>query len=208
MRVVYLHGFASSPGSTKAQFFRQRFAERGIECEIPQLDGGDFRGLTLSGQLSVVERTVGAGPVVLMGSSMGGYLAALYAARHAEQIECVIALAPAFDFAARWRLRMGEEAMEKWEQAGKLEIYHYGEKREAELSYTLYTDSLLYEAYPEVARPMLILHGSSDDVVPISLSEQYIQRNRRARIVRVETGHEMTDRMELLWAETAGFLNL
>jgi pimeloyl-ACP methyl ester carboxylesterase len=190
MRVVYLHGFASSPGSTKAQFFRQRFAERGIECEIPQLDGGDFRGLTLSG------------------SSMGGYLAALYAARHAEQIECVIALAPAFDFAARWRLRMGEEAMEKWEQAGKLEIYHYGEKREAELSYTLYTDSLLYEAYPEVARPMLILHGSSDDVVPISLSEQYIQRNRRARIVRVETGHEMTDRMELLWAETAGFLNL
>jgi predicted esterase YcpF (UPF0227 family) len=35
--LVYLHGFASGPASTKAQFFRTRFAERGVELAIPDL---------------------------------------------------------------------------------------------------------------------------------------------------------------------------
>ena len=35
-RVVYLHGFASSPHSSKAQFFRRKFAARGVPMEIPQ----------------------------------------------------------------------------------------------------------------------------------------------------------------------------
>ena len=41
-QVVYLHGFASGPDSSKAQFFRRKFAERGVAIEIPQLDEGDF----------------------------------------------------------------------------------------------------------------------------------------------------------------------
>ena len=54
MRVVYLHGFASSPNSSKAQFFRRKFAERGIQMEIPILDEGKFEELTISGQLAVI----------------------------------------------------------------------------------------------------------------------------------------------------------
>lgn len=81
---VYLHGFASSSASSKAQYFKTRLAEHDIALEIPELDGGDFERVTLSGQLRVVERLVGGCPVVLLGSSMGGYLAALYAARHPE----------------------------------------------------------------------------------------------------------------------------
>jgi predicted esterase YcpF (UPF0227 family) len=52
---IYLHGFASGPGSHKAQFFRERFADYGIELQIPDLAAGDFSGLTISGQLRVVE---------------------------------------------------------------------------------------------------------------------------------------------------------
>ena len=36
-RIVYLHGFASSPASKKAAFFRDRFREVGVEIEIPDL---------------------------------------------------------------------------------------------------------------------------------------------------------------------------
>ena len=78
MRIVYLHGFASGPSSSKAQFFRAKFAERGIAIEIPQLDQGHFEALTITGQLSVIDRTVGGDETILMGSSLGGYLAALY----------------------------------------------------------------------------------------------------------------------------------
>ena len=80
-RIVYLHGFASSPLSTKAQFFLRKFQEIGVACEIPQLDSGNFEALTITGQLAAVDRAVGGQDVTLMGSSLGGYLAALYAAR-------------------------------------------------------------------------------------------------------------------------------
>ena len=82
MRFIYLHGFASGPQSTKARFFREKFAERGLKLEIPRLDQDDFKGLTITGQLQVIERAVTDGPAILMGSSLGGYLAALFASRH------------------------------------------------------------------------------------------------------------------------------
>ena len=93
-RFVYLHGFASGPSSQKARFFRERFAELGIGLEIPDLAEGRFEQLTISGQLGVMERAIGGDPATLIGSSMGGYLAALYAARHPE-VEKLVLLAPA-----------------------------------------------------------------------------------------------------------------
>ena len=93
-RVVYLHGFASSPHSSKAQFFRRRFAEHGVPMEIPILDEGRFEELTVTGQLAVIDRAVGEEPAILIGSSLGGYLAALYASRHPSQIEKLVLLAP------------------------------------------------------------------------------------------------------------------
>src|SRR5438270_3120218 len=104
-RVVYLHGFASGPQSSKARFFAQKLAEEGIDVEIPQLDCGDFRNLTMTRQVDVLERAVGGRPAILMGSSLGGYLAAWYAARH-EEVEKLVLMAPAFQFLRRWRERL------------------------------------------------------------------------------------------------------
>ena len=95
MRILYLHGFASGPTSQKARFFRDRFAEKGITLEIPELDGGDFEHLTIGRQLLIIENLAAGGPVSLIGSSMGGYLAALYASLHPETLKLVM-MAPAF----------------------------------------------------------------------------------------------------------------
>src|SRR5581483_1687357 len=117
--IVYLHGFASSSGSYKAQLFLRRFAALGIEIVVPALDEGDFIHLTLSGQLRVVGRVcagaAAAEPLVLIGSSMGGYLAALYAAAHPAAVDALVLMAPAVDFARRWRERLGEHAMAEWQ---------------------------------------------------------------------------------------------
>ena len=99
MRVLYLHGFASGPSSGKAQWFRRAFAERGIELEIPDLVEGGFENLTITGQLGVIERAAKGEPVSLIGSSMGGYLAALYASRHPEAARLVL-LAPGVSLSA------------------------------------------------------------------------------------------------------------
>jgi len=164
-RIVYLHGFASSPASKKAGFFRERFAELGIGLEIPDLAEGNFERLTISGQLAVIERTSRGEPAVLIGSSMGGYLAALYAARHPE-VERVVLMAPAFCFSRRWPETLGEDAMSEWKQSGLLKVFHYGEVRDASLGYQLIQDASQYEDYPSFEQPALIFHGTNDTVVP------------------------------------------
>jgi len=149
MTVIYLHGFASGPLSSKAQFFRRRFAEHGVTIQIPDLNEGNFEGLTISRQLRAIEKIAGGDDVRLMGSSMGGYLAALYAARHPEVTKLVL-MAPAFGFARRWPLRLGEDKIAEWKRTGWLPIYHYGEKRERRVGYELLEDAERYEDYPPI----------------------------------------------------------
>ena len=38
MQVLYLHGFASSPQSSKATFLSRKFTERGIRVIVPDLN--------------------------------------------------------------------------------------------------------------------------------------------------------------------------
>jgi uncharacterized protein len=204
MRIVYLHGFASGPQSNKAQFFRSRFEELGVPFEIPQLDQGNFETLTVSGQLAVIDRAVRGERVTLMGSSLGGYLAALYASRHAN-IENMVLLAPAFQFPSRWRQRYGPE-LEEWGRTGTKLFYHYAFKEERPLGYRFVEDAVQYEDQPDAAQPVLILHGTRDEVVPPEVSLDFARRHPHATVRLLESGHELTDVWDALWNETAAFL--
>src|ERR1700693_2492947 len=105
-RVLYLHGFASGPSSSKARYFREHLERAGAIVEVPDLAAGDFEHLTITGQLEVIGRVVSGAAIPIIGSSMGGYLAALYASRHPEVPKLVL-MAPAFGFARRWAERLG-----------------------------------------------------------------------------------------------------
>ena len=204
-RVVYLHGFASSPSSRKARFFAERLRAAGVAVEVPDLAGGDFEHLTISGQLAVVERVAAGEPVVLMGSSMGGYLAALYAARHPEVPRAVL-LAPAFGFARRWPESLGEEGMRQWREQGWREVFHYATGEPARIGYQLIEDGLRYEDFPDVRQPALIFHGVRDDVVPAAFSQEFAAGRDNIHLRLIESGHELTDVMEQLWEEAKAFL--
>jgi len=205
--VLYLHGFGSSPASSKARFFAEQFQAQGVDVCIPQLDEGAFEQLTISGQLAVVARELDrTGATNVLGSSLGGYLAALAAARH-PKIERVMCMAPAFDFAARWRAWIGEEAMKEWESSGRLDVFHYGEGRAAQVGWDLYRDALGYEAYPLVSQPTLIFHGRKDEVVPIAVSEEFVRRNPPARLQTLDSDHELLDVTGLMWEQTWQFLS-
>jgi uncharacterized protein len=205
--IVYLHGFASGPGSSKAQFFRRKFGERGIPMDIPQLDEGNFEGLTISGQLAVIERAVAGKPTFLMGSSLGGYLAALYAARHPE-IERLVLLAPAFQFPRRWSERYSADEAEAWKRDGSVPVFHYGEGRERRLGYQFVEDSAQYEDEPVFSQPALILHGVHDNVVPSSISTGYSGLHSNVNLILMESGHELTDVLDPMWTQISNFLSV
>jgi pimeloyl-ACP methyl ester carboxylesterase len=204
-RIIYLHGFASGPSSKKAQFFRERFAQLGIGLEIPDLADGKFEKLTITGQLQVIERVSRGEPVSLMGSSMGGYLAALYAARHAE-VEKLVLMAPAFCFATRWPETLGAAAMQDWERSGQLKVFHYGEGRDTTLGYQLIGDGRKYEDYPQVTQTTLIFHGRNDTVVPPELSERFARQHPQATLRLMASDHELVNVLDDMWMETEEFL--
>ena len=216
MRVVYLHGFASSPQSSKARFFGAKFAAAGVAFEAPQLDQGEFRNLTISGQMVVVGNAVSAQreklakgePLVLMGSSLGGYLAALYAERHPKAVDRLVLLAPAFEFLERWRERLSAREIEKWKREGSIPIFHYGSKTEQRLGYGFLEDATQHEAVPDFHQRALILHGSEDTVVPCQVSRDFALEHTRVRLALFDSGHELTDVLEGLWQEASGFLEI
>jgi len=204
-RLIYLHGFASGPTSKKAQFFRERFAQLGIGLEIPDLADGHFDKLTITGQLNVIERAARGEPVTLIGSSMGGYLAALFAARHAE-VEKLVLMAPAFCFAKRWPQTLGGATTEEWRRTGVLKVFHYSQGWHVELGYQLMEDGLQYEDYPPVRQPVLIFHAKNDAVVPADLSAQFASRTPQAQLHLMESDHELLNVLDDMWMETEKFL--
>ena len=78
--ILYLHGFRSSPASSKAQRLRARMCERGLgELFIcPQLPVSATAAIALADRLIAAART----PVTLIGSSLGAYYAAHLAEKH------------------------------------------------------------------------------------------------------------------------------
>jgi pimeloyl-ACP methyl ester carboxylesterase len=206
-RILYLHGFASGPASGKARFFREYLQARGATVEIPELDGGDFEHLTITGQLAVIERAAAGEAVPLIGSSMGGYLAALYADRHPE-VPRVVLLAPAFGFARRWPERLGPERMAEWRRIGTTPVFHHAAGRMRPLSPTLLDDGARYEDFPDFTQPALIFHGASDDVVPLSYSQEFAASHPNARLEIVESGHELTNVLEHMAPKVSAFLDL
>ncbi|HUJ20242.1 MAG TPA: YqiA/YcfP family alpha/beta fold hydrolase [Bryobacteraceae bacterium] len=198
MRTIYLHGFASGPSSKKAAYFRERLPG----LEIPDLAAGDFEQLTITGQLNVVEDLAAGEPVSLVGSSLGGYLAALYAARH-EEAERLVLLAPAFGFARRWA-QSTDAAV--WRERGYLDVYHFGEKRTRRLRYDLLEDGLSYEDFPDFPQPALIFHGIHDTVVPSALSKEFAASHPNARLRLLDSDHELLDVLEIIWRESERFL--
>ena len=203
--IVYLHGFASGPSSGKARQFRDRLTAAGARVTVPDLNAGDFANLTISGQLGALGEAAGEGPVRLVGSSMGGYLAALFAARH-PTVERLVLLAPAFRFHARWLERLGPEEIARWRREDALEVFHYGEGRMKTLRYGLLDDAARYEDFPEFRQAALIFHGRRDDVVPLEYSQRFAAGRPNVTLRVVDTGHDLLDALPEILGEAVAFL--
>lgn len=205
LRVLYLHGFASSPESRKARFFSERLRERGVHLETPDLAKGNFSKLTITGQLQVIEELLSDDLALLIGSSLGGYLAALYAQRY-PSVSRLVLLAPAFRFHQLWMERITPEQLAAWKTNDSLPVFHYGTGREEPLGYRFIEDASAYELLPPFRQPAMIFHGTEDTVVPINYSAEFVQTHPNAQLVRLASGHELTDVLDEIWRDVQDFL--
>ncbi|TVQ14416.1 MAG: alpha/beta fold hydrolase [Leptolyngbya sp. DLM2.Bin27] len=210
---LYLHGFASSPQSAKAQAMKTRLAALGIPLLVPDLNQGDFAHLTLSRQIQQVSALILSQdqPTVLIGSSLGGLTAAWVAqqATLTKRIEKLVLLAPAFQFLQQWLPRLGPETLASWRTEGTLPVYHYTEQRQLPLDYRFITDAQGYrDADLQANIPTLMLHGTHDETISIEASRAYAAPRPWVRLVELPSDHALTDVEPEIWQHTQGFLGL
>jgi 8-oxo-dGTP pyrophosphatase MutT (NUDIX family) len=87
--MLFLHGLDSSGQGTKGRFFAQHF---------PHILRPDFSG-SLEQRMAQFEKLCsGSNHLTLIGSSFGGLMAALFAARHPERVARLFLLAPALNY--------------------------------------------------------------------------------------------------------------
>jgi predicted esterase len=83
---VFIHGLESTGQGTKGVFFRERYPGMFIE---------DFRGQFEERMEKLESLLAGKNELILVGSSFGGLMAAVYASLHEERVKKLILLAPA-----------------------------------------------------------------------------------------------------------------
>ena len=206
---IYLHGFASGTGSTKARYIRQQFANIGIELQVPDLNQDDFTHLTVSRQIAqVVDLFPEKDPVTLIGSSLGGWVSTIISQDY-PQVEKLILLAPAFDFLNHWLPKIGDRQLNVWENTYYLPIYHHALKNLSPLHYNFVVDARRYPlAQIDRVLPTLIIHGISDDVIPISASREFAQDRYWVKLLEWESDHQLTNVSDRIWQEICDFCRL
>lgn len=207
MSYIYLHGFASGPGSTKARELKTRYARIGVDLLVPDLNQGDFTHLTISRQIAqIVDLFPQDGtPVTLIGASLGGWTAAIIAQNY-PQVERLILLAPAFNFLDLWLPKLGADRLKSWKDIGYLNIYHYAVQSLLPLHYDFIADARKYHLFQsDRILPTLIIHGIHDDVIPIESSRDFVAKHLWAELFEVESDHALTDCIELIWQKSVPF---
>jgi len=209
--LFYLHGFASSPDTTKGRFFADRLARLGLSLQVPDLNAGDFSRLTLTRMIEALGRAVDAapaGPVFLIGSSMGArvglHFLDRYRAAEAARVEKMLFLAPAFEFS------FPRAELDRWREQGQITLYHYGYQKELPIRYDLVQDLAGYNAYTvqTYSVPILITHGRRDDVIDFRQSLRFAGGRDNVQVKLVDSDHLLHDQLDAIWADGVNFFGL
>lgn len=186
--VVFLSGFRSDMGGAKATALAEFCRQEGIRCLRFDYMGhgqssGDFMQGTIGGwKQDVIDMLeyVAPGPNVLVGSSMGAWLALLAALARPESVAGLVGLASAPDFTERliWdkldagqRIRLEEEGVFYAPSC-------YGEEPYP-ITRHLIEDGrkyLLLDKDIPIAAPVRLVHGTCDADVPWQMSMQLMER--------------------------------
>jgi pimeloyl-ACP methyl ester carboxylesterase len=221
--VIFCSGYASNMLGTKAEFLDQRCAESGLSFLRFDYQGhgqssGNFTDGTIGDwfeDASIVFERLTEGPQILIGSSMGGWIALMLALKQPERARAFIGVAAAPDFTEELFLPgLTTAELAQLEQEGV--VCRKASPPDVPLPVTkkLVEEArkhLLLRGPISVTCPVRLLHGIQDADVPWrhALRIADIVPHGDVRIVLVKNGGHRLSRpqdLELLWQAAEEFI--
>lgn len=197
---LYLHGMGSVRAGEKSDSLFRHAAARGRACARVDLRGhgessgtiGQIRvGEVVADTLRVLERI---GPAHVIGSSFGGIVAALVAAAAPAQVRSLALLAPALGFLPHLD-RVVDARGWLWTSDGR----GFPVAADVLAEAMAFDETALPAALP---MPVLLVHGTADDVVPYRVSEQFhaaIPHAHKDLWVVPEGDHRLSAHAPAIW---------
>ena len=209
--VIFLHGLMSDMNGTKAIAIGKYLSENEIgyirfdcrghgqsEGKFPEFGIGEW-----ADDASLIINELTKEPVILIGSSMGGWSMLLNAIRYPKKVYGLIGIAPAPDFTENILQSLSDSDISQLSLKGHVEIpSDYGDNPYI-ISKKLIDsgkERLLLNSKIKISCPIHILHGGRDEDVPIETSlkimEQIESENVKLTIVK-SANHQFSDQQNL-----------
>jgi len=128
-------------------------------------------------------RTLGYNHIALLGTSTGAGIALETALK--VPIERILVRAPAIDYKEIRLNQYGEKGVKKAEEQGFFNFEKY------KVNYSSYKESLKHTLYGKVGNldaPILIIHGSLDQCVPLTQSQKIVEELPNATLLVIDGG--------------------
>ena len=205
---IYLHGFASSPSSKKAVVFKNIFKEIGFSLVVPDLEKGNFENVNLTFQMNILFNLLDKyqdEEVCLVGSSMGGYLAAI-AAQKRTNVKAIYLMAPGFNFMDRWmkKLGLGREDETSW--ISMIPVFHYRYGVTKLISTRIFKDAKNWSNLKlDREIPIRIVHGIHDEVVSVNESRNFIVDRPWASLKELDADHGLLSHVDWIVTDSIKF---
>ncbi|TAL12057.1 MAG: alpha/beta fold hydrolase [Nitrospirae bacterium] len=198
---VFCHGFLSNKNSATNRALTEILVPQGIATFRFDFFGqgdseGPFENITVTtaqrqaqAALDLV-KTKGYRKIALVGSSFGGLVALLTAAKN-PKLSCLALKCPVPDFPEMLRLEFGDKEMAAWKKTGTIPNVIPGAGGRIKLAYGFFEDCTRhsgYDAAKAVAAPALIVQGNSDEYVPLHQSRRLSEELRGKNVLVVLPG--------------------
>ena len=206
--LLFLPGYASDMDGAKAVAI-DSFAERrglamlrfdysGTGSSPGRFEDGTL-ALWLDEAVAMIDRLV-EGPLVVVGSSMGGWIALHAALRRPERVEAVVGIAAAPDF-TDWGFTAGQKA--RLQRDGRLERPDPSGDRPQLTSAAFWRSGQalrLLDAPIALDCPVRLVHGEADQDVPVPVAMRLMAQLRSADVqldIVKGGGHRLSEPREI-----------